>query len=523
MPTIEFSGAVGAELSKRMSKLTIIKNAAANVIRGMATAIVAVALPPFLTRSLSLQAYGAWALVLQLTAYISYLDFGLQTAVGRFVAHANERKDSDHRDRIVSTATIALIGASILASVSALVIAILIPRLFHGMSASMFRQFRVALVVVGLSVAIGLPISVFNGIFVGLQRYEIPALITGGTRFLGAALVVIVARSGGSLGAMAWSLALVNLASYALVFLFFRRFAGNVRIERRFVDRHTSRELFSYCYALAIWTFAMLLISGLDLTIVGIFDFRFVPYFAVAASLVTFVSGLQNAIFTALIPAAAVLHARQQNVALGRMLIDSTRYGSFLLLATGVPLLLWGKPILQLWVGPLYAQNARSLLVVLVIANIIRLSATPYAVALVGVGQQRLLTISPLVEGITNVCLSILGCYLFGAIGVAFGTLAGAIIAVLVNLFYNMRRTTEISFSRREYVREALIRPCLCVLPLLAVFALSWYFPADVARNYQLIAVTMAWILTLLLVWSYGMAQSERKWIKLHILRRVEL
>ena len=38
---------------------------------------------------MSADSYGAWSLVLQLSAYVGYFDFGIQTAVGRFVAHAD--------------------------------------------------------------------------------------------------------------------------------------------------------------------------------------------------------------------------------------------------------------------------------------------------------------------------------------------------------------------------------------------------------------------------------------------------
>ena len=86
-------------------KATLLKNAVVNVVRGGAAAIVAIVLPPFLTRLMSPDSFGVWSLVLQLSAYIGYLDFGIQTAVGRFVAHANEKGDAGHRDRIVSTWT----------------------------------------------------------------------------------------------------------------------------------------------------------------------------------------------------------------------------------------------------------------------------------------------------------------------------------------------------------------------------------------------------------------------------------
>ncbi len=171
----------------RSDQLTLTKNALANLARGSAAGLVAVLLPPFLTRLLPANVYGAWALVLQLSAFVGYLDFGIQTAIGRFVAHANERGDFSHRDRIASTSMAALACCASLAGVSgAIGLALWMPHLFHQLPPSLLREARCCLLLVAGSLAVGLPFSVFNGIFIGLQRYELTAAIIGGSRILSA-------------------------------------------------------------------------------------------------------------------------------------------------------------------------------------------------------------------------------------------------------------------------------------------------------------------------------------------------
>jgi O-antigen/teichoic acid export membrane protein len=186
----------------RNEKLVLVKNAAANVARGSAAALVAVLLPPFLTRLMSSDAFGAWSLVLQLSAFVGYLDFGIQTAIGRFMAHAGERGDSEHRDRIVSTSVAALTGAGAVGIAGSAGLAFLLPRIFHQVPQLLLADFRMALILVAGSLAVGLPCSVFNGIFVGLQRYEVPAAIIGGSRAISAVVLVLVVRHGGNLTQM---------------------------------------------------------------------------------------------------------------------------------------------------------------------------------------------------------------------------------------------------------------------------------------------------------------------------------
>ncbi|HHQ4654331.1 TPA: hypothetical protein ACSPZZ_003594, partial [Aeromonas hydrophila] len=61
-------------------------NALSNIINGSANAIFALVLPPLLLHKMSLDEYSLWSYCLQTGALIGYLNLGVQTAVGRYVA-----------------------------------------------------------------------------------------------------------------------------------------------------------------------------------------------------------------------------------------------------------------------------------------------------------------------------------------------------------------------------------------------------------------------------------------------------
>lgn len=498
---------------KSEGKFAMVKNASANVARGSAAAIVAIILPPFLTRLMSPEAYGAWLLVLQLSAFVGYLDFGIQTAIGRFVAHAGEREDTAYRDRILSTSLVGLIGAGLIGIVGSGVLALSLSHIFHQIPASLLGQVRIALVLVGTSLAVGLPCSVFNGIFIGLQRYEVPAAIVGGSRLVTAIALVIVVRDGGNLIQMAVITAVISLTTYAVQYVLYRKLAPRSCFSRRLVSRGTGRELFHYCLSLSIWNFAMLLVSGLDVSLVSYFEFKKVAYYAVAATLITFLGGFQTAIFHVMIPSAAVLQARGQFIRLGQRMVTATRYGMFILLLTGLPLIFSGRAILSLWVGQRYAAEGVRILQILTVANMIRLSALPYAVSLIGTGQQRLVILTPFLEGVTNFAASMIAGYFLGAIGVAVGTVVGGLVGVCGNFVYNMPRTREIEFRIADYARDGLLRPVVCAVPLIAAATslrvLDFTSPTG---SYPLVAATF--MLTAFLFWRFGLISPEREQLR---------
>jgi O-antigen/teichoic acid export membrane protein len=493
----------------RKEKFVLLKNAASNVVRGSAAAIVAVFLPPFLTRFMAPDAFGAWSLVLQLSAFVGYLDFGIQTAIGRFIAHTGESGDTEQRDRIVSTSLTALAAAGALGILGSLGLAVFMPHFFHQVPQSLLGDSRLALILVGSSLAVGLPCSLFNGIFVGLQRYEVPAAVIGSSRVIGAVFLVVIVRHGGSLTQMGAAVAAVNLASYGLQYFLYRKMAPRVRFSSQLVSRKAGRELFDYCLSLSIWSFAMLLVTGLDVALVGHFEFEKVAYYSVAATLIVFLAGVQNALFNVMIPSTAVLQARGNSIQLGRLMITATRYGSFILLLMGLPLILAAKGILTMWVGPKYAEQGARILEVLTAANIIRLSAVPYVMTLVGTGQQRLVTVTPVLEGVSNLIASVIGGFFFGAIGVAVGTLVGGCVGVLGNFVYNMPRTIEINFRIMDYVRDGFLRPLFCALPLTAAALLFRFWGSSIGVN-SYVVVGVAGASTAFLLWRWGLVGSER-------------
>src|SRR5262249_24605342 len=153
-----------------------------------------------------------------------------------------------------------------------------------------------------------------------------------------------------------------------------------------------------------------LLVTGLDLVLVGRFEFSAVTPYSVVASMIAFISGLLYAIINVILPHAAILHAREQAADLGVLVISSTRIGVLLLVLSGIPILLYAGPIIHLWIGEQYVAKGTVLLAILIVANIIRLIGAPYSLVMVAAGQQNYIKVSPVVEGISNfVASAVLG------------------------------------------------------------------------------------------------------------------
>ena len=460
-------------LHKRVPE-RLIGNALANLGRGAAAGIAALLLPPFLIRHMTPVEYGVWVLVLQTAAYAVYLELGLQTAVGRHVAYAGSAKDTKLRDSVYNTAFAALLVACAVCLLLLLLALVFLPAIFPDIPAATVTPMRWTLLIVGISTALGLPASAFNGVFIGLQRHEIPAMTVGLSRLVSAAGLAYMVWRGSSIVAMACLLACCNLLSYAVQYGALRRLLPELRNDFHLVSKETGRLLAGYCLGLVSMSVGMLLVRGCDLVLVGRFEFGAVPTYSAAASIITFLGGMLCAVITVMLPHAAKLHARQEARQLGTLVVSSTRLSVLLLIFVSCPLIFYSDAILGFWMGAPVSTTARLVLVVLVTANVIRLVGAPYSIILVGAGKARLVSVSPLAEGVSNFGASVFLGIAMGSLGVALGTLAGSMVSIGAHLFYSMPRTrSDIRFSPREYLGSGILKPLVVTSPLIVASSLA--------------------------------------------------
>jgi O-antigen/teichoic acid export membrane protein len=465
---------------------TVVKNATANVIRGGATAVVALALPHFLTRALNTDRFAAWSLMLQIAAYASYLDFGLQTAVARFLAQAMELGQEERRDHLVSTALIMLsVAGAVALGIIALVLWQL-PHLFHGVPPALLSEFRSAAFLLAVASCASLPLSTFTGVLIGLHKNEYPALAVGGSRMAGAVLVIAAAHYTHSLVVLAACLALTNLAGGITQIGIAKRILPRMRVKLTMAQHAMANELMRYCLGLTVWSLGMFLVSGLDVTIVGHFQFAAVGYYAIASTLINFIAGLNNAVFSALMTPFAALHAKGNVTVIGRIVMAGTQLNTYGNVLISLLLALFGFKLLTFWVGPVYAREGMPILLVLAVAQAVRLIGSAYAMMLVATGQQNKGIPQGVVEALTNFGFSIGLAVVLGPIGVAWGTLIGAVCGVTWSIAVTMRWTwNEVPIPRGEFMRRGILGPVLVAVPLVPCLffyqSRGWTFLASTA------------------------------------------
>ena len=488
-------------------RLVVAKNAAANIIRGGASSIVALILPHFLTHALSQDRYSAWILMLQIAAYSNVFDFGIQTAVARYVAQAVERRDHDYLSQVVSAAFYMMLIAAVIAFSGAGVVVWQVQHIFHKAPVDLLGELRWGALVLSAAAAVNLFLSTFTGTLVGLLRNELPALASGSTRLLGAAAVLLAVHFTKSLVWLAVCVGGFNVIGGLWQAFMALRLLPAMRVSARNLTRAMFTELLHYCAGLTAFNFSMLLVGGLDITIVGHFAFSAAGYYGIAVTVIGFVTGLSGAVYTALMAPIAVLQAHGEMGRIRNLVLSSARLGSYIALFIVVGMTLFGHALLSLWVGPAYASQAMPILRILLWAQAIRLTVSSYSIALVATGLQKYGIVGAVAEGVTNVSFSILGASILGPVGVAWGTMVGAIFGLACAVFYTMRAAVkEVPVKAPAFITEAILRPFFCFLPLLLFLCLRSHIHPSLAYLAGASLLTFA-----LLTWLGHIKTSQHK------------
>ena len=385
-------------------KRKVLQGSASNLVRVLLSMLVSLVLPPFLVHHMAPSEYSAWVLILQLSSYVNLLDFGLQTAIGKYVAEYDAGGHRDASHALVSTSFTLLALAATIACAAVAGMALSVPRLFHQMPAALVPEVRIALLTVGLSSAFALPFSTFLSTFTGLQQYFFPTSVSIFTRIGTASALVLLLFLNCSLVQLAMAMAAFNVVTAAIQFLGWQRLVKQrVDFSFFFFDRRSAAKLVKYGSVLSVWSLASFFISSLDIVIIGHYRYEDTGFYAIATGPANFMLALASSAFGPLLPAVSSMQSSTTPMRIGDLCIKMTRYCASFLFVLGLPLLFFAYPVLSLWVGKRYAGQSALYMEVLVLCNVVRQLASPYILVVVATGKQHLATIGAIIEALVNI------------------------------------------------------------------------------------------------------------------------
>lgn len=444
-------------------------NSLVNLIGGLATAGVNVLLPAVVVKHLTAESFSVWNLALQMMVYVNLLSLGLQTTTARAVAHAAD-SGADGISRLPVIVRAARSIANGAAGVALLLVAGLVagyPLLFPGVSVNLVGDFRTTLALFGLAAVTQILAQVDMGIFQGLHRNVVFVSVQMAVRLLTVLLVWLGVKAQQPMVVLAVLMATATALLWpSMRTAVARGLPWASEIGKAGIDRIYRRELLHYCGTLSVWSLSMLMVNSVGIVIVGRMDFVMAGPYAIAMTAASVLVGLLSAALSPLMTAAASMHASEsKRHELPALLLKGTCGSAFVLNLIFIAVLVLYPTILRLWVGERFVETTGPMLVILVGAHCLRNLAAPYALMLLATGLHQRALVSALIEGVSNLLASVVLGYQFGAVGVAGGTLVGAVVGVIGTLWLNTGNTPELTPRPAEFAMKGFVLPMLLFMP----------------------------------------------------------
>jgi O-antigen/teichoic acid export membrane protein len=461
---------------RKFEKLEIIKNVSSSWFGLALNVLVGIFLSPFILHRLGDEAFGIWVLIFSVTGYYGLFDFGIRSSIVRYVSKFTATSDNEDLARLINTSVFSYTCVGLLTLAITIAGSFYVDSIFK-IPANFLATARWLFLMVGAAVALGFPLGVYGGILEGLQRFYFLNLTNIISTLLRALLIVVSLNRGYGLLTIALiTVALPILTSLLRAAIVFHLLP--IRFGWCYVDRGTFRKMANY----GSITFMIILAGRLrfktDAMVIGTFlSSAAITYFSIGSRLVDYATEVVSSLAQIFVPMSSQSDAVGNMDRLRKIYIAGNRACALVMLPMSAILIILGKSVIEAWVGAKYVAASYPVLVILVIPVTIQLVQGASGRILVGIGRHGKLAIATLIEGVSNLILSILLVRHYGIIGDALGT---AIPLTCTMVFFLPLHLSHVLGVRvRTFLRQAFALPILLCTPMVVTLLLMqrWFVP----------------------------------------------
>jgi O-antigen/teichoic acid export membrane protein len=459
--------------SRSTGSRNLLINAVVNCAGFGAQVAVTLCMAPLLLHGLGDRRYGIWSLVESVLAYLMLFDLGVAASVVRYVARFEAIRDKDSLNRVFSTSVCIFLVAGALVLLVCVGCAAAGPYLL-GIPADLQAEGRWMLLLLGLNLAVGLPLGAYPAVLDGLGRYPAKTAVRTAGLLVRVPLFLLVVNGEGGLVELGWVITGTNLVEHLGMALIAHCYLPGLRFSLGLADRATFRTIRGYSVDAFLAMLAGRVSFQTDAIVIGAFlDPEHITFFAVAGKLVDYAkAALRNATMV-LVPAVSTLEAKGDLAGIRKVLRDTTRYVIWLILPIQLGLMLLGKPFLTVWLGSArHAELIQPTLAILALPLALALVQSVVGRILYGMGRLRWFARAMMAEALVNLLLSVVLVRPLGIEGVAWGTTLPNIISNLAVAVY-VCRALDVPYC--SYLRSVFLVPVLAAVPLAA----GWWAAAE--------------------------------------------
>lgn len=425
-------------------------------------------LSPFVLHHLGDDAFGLWILIFSLTGYYGIFDFGIRSSLIRYVSKFQATGDKEHLARLINTSLFVYACLGLVLMVPTVLGSFYVDRFFH-IPTEFLHDAKILFFMVGTCIAVGFPLGMSGGILEGLQRfYFLNSTNIVGT-LIRAALIIYFLHRGYGLLTVAFITMSLPLAMSAIRGVIAQRLV-TIPFGWRYVDRESFKQVANYGSVTFMIIVAARLRFKSDAVIIGTFlSAAAITRFSIGSRLVDYAGETVSSLAQIFTPMASQFHATGDYNGLRKIFISGNRACAFIMFPIAVALIVMGKSVIEAWVGPKYISSYIILLIALIPATLYNAQTTSNRI-LFGMSMHKALATVVLIEGVSNIILSIALVRPLGIVGDTIGTAIPLFCTAVFFLPRHLCRKLEVPILK--FISETYFYPALFCIPMAFVLIL---------------------------------------------------
>lgn len=403
------------------------------------TVITAFVVSPIVVRDLGRDLYGVWTLVTSITGYFTVLDFGVNTAIVRYISRSAAKSDNEFGRAVYSTSMAIFAVAGVVVMAVSLVFAYFFQDIFELYAFP--RSYLYAVFVVSaLDLALGLVCSVFFGVLAGLQEFKFLNGTSLAVNLVKSVLIVVLLGRGYSLLALAFLQVAASALRALLQFQLLRSKYQHLAFRVSAVSRDAAKAIYSYSIYSFIIAVALKLLFFTDSVVIGaVVGVSQVAFYAIPATLLDYLEKFVWSMVAVLVPQISANEGAGESSGNVRVYITGTSYTLLVSMPAIISLYFYGGDFIRLWMGAEFEGPSTAVLRLLLVGFGFAFSQLIAHGILKGISRHKVLSIILALEALANLGMSVALAKPYGIQGVAVGTLVPLVVASGAIIIYTCR------------------------------------------------------------------------------------
>lgn len=492
-----------------LKKESLGRNIFANYLGVFGQIIIAFFLSPFLVHTLGDTRYGIWTIIAAFSGYLSLLDFGVSSAVMRYVAKYHAENNKDKINAVLSSALVVFIIITSCIALLSPAISYLFIR-FIDTSQEYEEIISLLIIIVSIDICIFILSGLFKGALSGFQRFDIINITTFCSGLYKALMFYAFLSKGYGLITMALVSISANLLIATSYYVFLNKQFLFLEFKIKSATKIQSKELVGHSKYSFITMLANQIIYYSDVFIIGYFlSITHVTYYTIAWSLCEYIKRFCLAASRAFVPAFSQSESLGDKEKLTELFLSGSKYMMIFSNLLSLGFMVLGGAFISLWMGEKYMEVATPLLVIMFVSLFIQGPQLISYALLQGTSNHQFFSYTSLTIAVVNIILSVILVQSYGLIGVAIGAAIPQLVFYGLLVPWLANKTIDCSIFR--YIRATYLRVAFPSLLLLVVTNFFATYVVPVTYIILIAEAILCLIIYLITVYFFSLNSNEKK------------